>query len=138
MARFPELNTGLTRDFRNSYNEGIKKIDTDLNKSSSDASNALAKSTKAEVNASEAKAAADRTSTELGQAILKGDSSPLAGQLSVGADGTVYPGGPQERLVKELNSVNKDLAQMASLSYVDAILASLGNGAPKEAFFSLP
>ncbi|RDW15862.1 hypothetical protein CWR48_18400, partial [Oceanobacillus arenosus] len=29
-------------------------------------------------------------------------------------------------------------AQMASLSYVDAILASLGNGAPKEAFFSLP
>jgi len=29
------------------------------------------------------------------------------------------------------------LAEKASLSYVDALLGSLGNGAPKEAFFSL-
>ncbi|RDW21047.1 hypothetical protein CWR48_04335, partial [Oceanobacillus arenosus] len=46
--------------------------------------------------------------------------------------------GGEKLLGNRLNSIDQNMAQMASLSYVDAILASLGNGAPKEAFFSLP
>lgn len=61
---------------------------------------ALSKATEAELDAATAKSEAERVSTELGQAILAGDSSPLAGQLSVGGDGTVYPSA-QERFVDE-------------------------------------
>lgn len=113
MSRFPKLSTGLHREFRNSYNEGVDLIEQDINKAVGDSTSALTKATNAETNASEAKLTAERVQTELGQAILEGDSSPLGGQLSVGADGTVYTGGPQERLVKEHDKVNALLAQTA-------------------------
>ncbi len=71
---------------------------------------AIANSDLAKQIAEQANTTAERVATELGQAILKGDSSPLAGQLKIGADGRIYPDA-QQRFVNEMNSVNQQLAQ---------------------------
>lgn len=57
-----------------------------------------------------------QTQTELDQAILAGDSSPLGGQLSVGAGGKVYSSA-QERLLKENELVTQQLADMENQTY---------------------
>ncbi|QJX63042.1 hypothetical protein HLK66_16165 [Niallia circulans] len=83
-----------------------KILDTDyldqaypkMNLGIENANEALKKSTDAETKATDAKSIAEQIQTELSQAILEGDSSPLAGQLSVGADGTVYNDGPQQKI----------------------------------------
>lgn len=92
---YPKLNQSI-----DNANEALRKSGTAVNISN----NAINVS-------NEAKGIAERTQTELSQAILEGDSSPLAGQLSVGADGTLYEDGPQQRLVAEYNGVTALLAQ---------------------------
>ncbi|MEM5012060.1 hypothetical protein WKH57_15170 [Niallia taxi] len=57
------------------------------------------------------------TQTEFRQAVLQGDSSPLTGVLSVGADGTVYEEGPQERFVSEHNQISLQLKNDPKLEY---------------------
>ncbi|RDW17052.1 hypothetical protein CWR48_15745, partial [Oceanobacillus arenosus] len=101
-----------------------KAIDAS-DKAQGDASNALSKS-------SEAIQTATKTSEDM-QAIIREQTQngDLAPEVAQARDGYATLG-------DNLNSIHQNLAQMASLSYVDAILASLGNGAPKEAFFSLP
>ena len=92
-ASFPKLNQSI-----DNANEALRRSGTAVNISN----NAINVS-------NEAKGIAERTQSELSQAILEGDSSPLAGQLSVGADGTVYEDGPQERFVSEFNKISTDL-----------------------------
>ncbi|MDU1838677.1 MAG: BNR-4 repeat-containing protein [Staphylococcus epidermidis] len=88
----------------------LKESYPKLNQSIDNANEALNRVTNAENNSAEAKEIAEQTQTELRQAVLEGDSSPLTGVLSVGADGTVYEDGPQQRLVAEHNKVTVDLA----------------------------
>lgn len=95
---FPKLNQSI-----DNANEALKKSGTAITTSN----NAINVS-------NEAKQLAERTQSELSQAILEGDSSPLAGQLSVGADGTIYQDGPQQRLVAEHNKVTADLETNAT------------------------
>lgn len=90
---FPKLNQSI-----DNANEALKKSGTAVNISN----NAINVS-------NEAKGIAERTQSELSQAILEGDSSPLAGQLSVGADGTIYNDGPQERFITEYNHVSTNV-----------------------------
>lgn len=88
----------------------LKQSYPKLNQSIDNANEALNRVANAENNSAEAKEIAEQTQTELRQAVLEGDSSPLAGMLSVGADGTVYEDGPQQRLVAEHNKVTAELA----------------------------
>jgi Zinc carboxypeptidase len=100
MADAPKiLETDSLRLAYPKLNQAIEKA----NKADRDSTNALS-------TANEAKQTADQTRTELNQAILAGDSGPLAGQLSVGADGTVHPSA-QDRLINEYNKVSSQLAQ---------------------------
>ena len=103
-----DMRTAIDQNFIELYNEytqaGLNAADA-----REKAVQAVAESLTANLIADEAKSIAERVSTELGQAILEGDSSPLGGQLSVGSDGTVY-NDPQDRFVKEMNSVNQQLA----------------------------
>jgi len=62
--------------------------------------------------ANTAKDSAEQTRVELDQAILSGDSSPLAGQLSVGSDAVTYPSA-QERFLQEREEVTSQLADIA-------------------------
>ncbi|QJX62975.1 hypothetical protein HLK66_15805 [Niallia circulans] len=109
-----------------------KILDTDyldqaypkMNLGIENANEALKKSTDAETKATDAKSIAEQIQTELSQAILEGDSSPLAGQLSVGADGTVYNDGPQQRFIAEHNVIANQL--VASTKYFEQFLQSLG------------
>lgn len=102
----------------------LKESYPKLNQSIDNANEALRKSEIANAvsdNAvkisNEAKGIAERTQTELSQAILDGDSSPLAGQLSVGADGTVYADGPQGRLVSEFNRTLNEINVVKRKAY---------------------
>lgn len=81
-----------------------------LNQSIDNANEALNRVANAENDSAEAKEIAEQTQSEFRQAVLEGDSSPLAGMLSVGADGTMYEDGPQERLVSEYNRVIEKFA----------------------------
>lgn len=85
-----------------SLNTGRKK----LNEAIEHSNKSLSESEKALLKAVDSMDLSERTQKELTQAILEGDSSPLGGQLSVGADGSQYDG-PQERLVAE----NKELME---------------------------
>lgn len=88
----------------------LKESYPKLNQSIDNANEALNRVVNAENDSAEAKEIAEQTQTELRQTVLEGDSSPLAGMLSVGADGTVYEDGPQQRLVAEHNKVTEQLA----------------------------
>lgn len=90
---------------KDSLNDGRKK----LNEAIKDSDKALTDSQQALLKAVESMNLSERTQKELNEAILEGDSSPLAGQLSVGADSTVYDG-PQERLIAEYEKTNRQLA----------------------------
>ncbi|MED5102433.1 SGNH/GDSL hydrolase family protein [Niallia circulans] len=85
--------------------DSLKSSFPKLNQAIDNANKALNRVVNAENDSVEAKEIAERTQSELSQAILKGDSSPLAGQLSVGADGTIYKDGPQERFITEFNEL---------------------------------
>lgn len=95
-----------------SIKENFKELFNYYIKSGLDAAEARQKAHDAVMKSGEALALSERTQKELSQAILKGDSSPLGGQLSVGADGTVY-NDPQDRFVNEFNSINQKLTQKA-------------------------
>lgn len=148
MASFKRLGDDLDSNFRNDYNDNIDLIEKDVNQSISDSSYAKQKAEDA-LNKSE------QTQNELDQAILAGDSSPLAGQLSVGYGNQNYLSA-QDRLIKEYESVQaKDLElettitqnrqdfddyktntdeqladvaqQKADKTYVDGKIGSMGN-----------
>lgn len=68
------------------------------------------KSDNAVSTANTAKDSTEQTRVELDQAILSGDSSPLAGQLSVGSDAVTYPSA-QERFLQEYQGVSSQLAE---------------------------
>lgn len=87
----------------------LKESFPKLNQSIDNANEALNRVVNAENDSAQAKEIAEQTQTELRQAVLEGDSSPLAGMLSVGADGTVYEDGPQQRLVAEHNQVKSEI-----------------------------
>lgn len=87
------------------------------------AANSLTVSQTAETVANEALAKSIQTQTELDQAILTGDSSPLAGQLSVGGDGTVYTSA-QERLITENDKTVQQLAEKATKEELQQISLS--------------
>lgn len=84
-------------------NEAIKAAE----KASTDSQNAID-------TANAAKDSAEQTRTELDEAILSGDSSPLAGQLSVGADAVTYDSA-QERFLQEHEQVTSQLAEKAKI-----------------------
>jgi hypothetical protein len=116
MADAPKiLGTDTLRQAYPKLNQAIEKA----NKADRDSTNALS-------TANEAKQTADQTRTELNQAILAGDSGPLAGQLSVGADGTVHPSA-QDRLINEYNKVTSQLADKAELETVDNLFVQRNN-----------
>ncbi|MCM3651336.1 glycoside hydrolase family 55 protein [Metabacillus litoralis] len=75
MGRFPELLTGLFRDFRDSYNKGRVKMDTDLDKAMGDSSNALTKATTAETNSTDAKNTANSVQTQLNNIVIESGTS---------------------------------------------------------------
>lgn len=104
--------TNWTRDTRNILEHNYTELYSNYISAGLDATEAREKALSAVMKSDEAMALSERTQKELSQAILEGDSSPLGGQLSVGADGTTYSN-PQERFVKEMNSVNQNLAQIA-------------------------
>ncbi|QNG60394.1 right-handed parallel beta-helix repeat-containing protein [Bacillus sp. PAMC26568] len=105
MGRFPKLLTGLFRDFRNSYNEGIEKAEIDLNKALGDSGNALTK-------ANEAIEKADITQTQLDQVTGAGTIDPAVEQMKVDLEGTVHPS-PDARLRTELEKRDALLAERA-------------------------
>ena len=109
MAR-REIDAFWDRKTRNDLNENFKELYNEYREAGFNAEKAREKAHEAVMKSDEAMALSERTQKELSQAILEGDSSPLGGQLSVGADGTIYSN-PQERLVTEFNSVNQKLAQ---------------------------
>lgn len=94
------------------YEDDIKTGTDKLNASIRDANKAKDDSKEALLKAVQSMDLSEQTQLELSQAILAGDSSPLGGQLSVGADSTVYPG-PQERLIAEYNKTATQLAETA-------------------------
>lgn len=94
------------------YEDDIKTGTDKLNASIRDANKAKEDSKEALLKAVQSMDLSEQTQLELTQAILAGDSSPLGGQLSVGADSTVYPG-PQERLIAEYNKTVTQLAEKA-------------------------
>lgn len=94
---------------RDSLNDGRKK----LNAAIKDSGKALTDSQQALLKAVESMDLSERTQKELTQAILDGDSSPLGGQLSVGADGSEYDG-PQERLIAEYEKTSSHLKDAES------------------------
>lgn len=110
MAR-REITGNWTRDDRITINENFRRLFEEYTGAGLDAKEAREKAHDAVMKSDEALALSERTQKELSQAILEGDSSPLGGQLSVGADGTIYSD-PQDRLVKEFNSVNQQLAHI--------------------------
>ena len=97
-------------NMRIAINENFKELYNEYIGAGLNAAEAREKALSAVMKSDDAMALSERTQKELSQAILEGDSSPLGGQLSVGADGTVYSD-PQDRFVKEMNSVNQNLAQ---------------------------
>lgn len=119
MAR-REVTGNWTRDDRIAINENFRHLFEEYTGAGLNAKEAREKAHDAVMKSDEALALSERTQKELSQAILEGDSSPLGGQLSVGADGTIYSN-PQDRLVKEFNSVNQQLAQKASKEELDAL-----------------
>lgn len=110
MPRY-NIDNPLSDDGRNKLNTMFEELYNKYTGAGLNASEAREKALSAVMKSDEAMALSERLQKELTEAILAGDSSPLGGQLSVGADGTVYPG-PQERLVNEMNSVRSDLAQI--------------------------
>lgn len=92
------------------YSDNLKQGTDKLNSAIETANTAEILSTNADTKATQALSNSEQTQTELTQAILAGDSSPLGGQLSVGAEGTVYAG-PQERLLAEYNGLTANLAE---------------------------
>lgn len=113
MAR-REIDAFWDRKTRNDLNENFKELYNEYREAGLNAKEAREKAHEAVMKSDEAMALSERTQKELSQAILEGDSSPLGGQLSVGADGTIYSN-PQERLVTEFNSVNQNLAQIENV-----------------------
>src|SRR5690625_926954 len=97
------IDNPLTDDGRNKINEMFQELYNEYREAGLNAKEAREKAHEAVMKSDEAMALSERTQKELSQAILEGDSSPLGGQLSVGADGTIYSN-PQERLVTEFNS----------------------------------
>ncbi len=104
-ASFPKLNQGIEN-----ANEALKKSDAAVSISN----NAVSTSNNAISISNEAKQTAEQVQSEFRQAVLEGDSSPLEGVLSVGADGTLYPDGPQQRLITEFSKLNNKLEQTAN------------------------
>lgn len=98
MGRFPELQTSLNREFRNSYNEGIKKIDSSLDNVEVQSTQALTKANTAESLSSTAKnesLAAKNTSTQvkeqLNNLILEnGDSTPEIVAMRTDPEGNTF------------------------------------------------
>jgi len=97
-----DIGIPLDRQNRNNHNDNFKEL--------YDEYVSLGLSTKESLKkASEAIDLSERTQKELTEAILRGDSSPLAGQLSVGSDGKTYDG-PQERLIAENEKITTQLS----------------------------
>lgn len=135
MARY-EVKNPLTPEGRNQLNAMFEELYKEYTGAGLNAKEAREKALQSVLKSNEAMALSERTQKELSQAILKGDSSPLGGQLSVGADGTIHDN-PQERFVNELNSVNRQMAQRATTSYVDTLMSNITDGSPKELFYSV-
>lgn len=108
------IDNPLTDDGRNKINEMFQELYNEYRAAGLSAEEAREKAHNAVMKSDEAMALSERTQKELSQAILEGDSSPLAGQLSVGADGTVYHD-PQERLVEEYENVASELEQKSTV-----------------------
>ena len=99
-----------------SLNTGRKK----LNEAIKASERAESKSDYAVDTAETALSNSESTQIQLSQAILEGDSSPLGGQLSVGADDTVYTG-PQERLISEYRILNKQITEESDKNFYSSI-----------------
>lgn len=111
MGRFPELQTSLSRDFRNSYNEGTKKIDDSINKVEADSTTALSKALIADVNASTAKTAATQVKEQLNNLILEnGDSTPEIVAMRTDQEGNTFPtaGDRLDNYKKQLDDTSKE------------------------------
>ncbi|MBT2614120.1 MULTISPECIES: pyocin knob domain-containing protein [unclassified Bacillus (in: firmicutes)] len=144
MGRFPELQTSLSRDFRNSYNEGIKKVDTSLNKVEADSSSALAKAVTSENVSTEAKSIAkiaenkaDSVQEQFNQVVIEGDSSVEAAQMRVDTEGVAHPTA-KARVDSDYNKVNLHLEEKANQSEVQDILISDLNLVRNSDFEALP
>lgn len=112
MARFPELQTSLSRDFRNSYNEGVKKIDFSLDNAEANTKSALLKATTAEVNAANAKNTSTQVKEQLNNIILEnGDSAPEIVAMRTDSEGNTF-----ETAGDRLDNFNEQLADKAQFS----------------------
>lgn len=133
MAR-KDIGTGWDRNNRNAINDNFEELYEVFR-------NAGLNAKEAKKKAVEAILQSERTEKELSKAIFKGDSSPLAGQLSVGVDGTVY-NSPQERLVKEQERVvflltNEIEERNIELQELKEQFNQIGDMTPQEAFPTL-
>lgn len=115
MGRFPELLSGLFREFRNSYNEGRIKMDQDLDKALGDSNNAVNISKTAEgiangavTIANNAVDHANNIQEQFNQVIISGDSSVEAAQARVNSDGIIF-----STLRDRLNDTDAHLAEIA-------------------------
>lgn len=108
------ISTSWDRDNRNAQNSNFTELFEAPKLIKGIADEAVERSNNAIEFAKEANERSDRTEKELSQAILRGDSSSLGGQLSVGANGTVYHD-PQERLVKEHSEVVSQISQKSTV-----------------------
>jgi hypothetical protein len=109
------INAPITDAVLNYINQNFITLFNEYMQAGLDASEARQKALDAVMKSDEALNLSERTQKELSQAILEGDSSPLAGQLSVGADGHIYHD-PQDRFVNEMNSVKSQLAHNVDLT----------------------
>lgn len=120
MGRFPELQSSLSRDFRNSYNEGIKKIDLAVSKSESEATSAYAKSVKAESDSTAAKNTANQVKEQLNNIILEnGDSTPEVVAMRTDSNGYTFPTAGER-----LNELNNQVVENVSKFEKSAVLYS--------------
>lgn len=109
-----EIDATWDRLTRNNLNDNFDEIQKEYTQAGLNAKEAKVKALEAFNKAGQALLQSERTEKELSQAILKGDSSSLGGQLSVGANGTVYHD-PQERLVKEHSEVMSQISQKSTV-----------------------
>lgn len=113
MSRFPQLLTGLFREFRNSYNEGIKKAEIDLDKALKDSTDAISKSTNAEDKA-------NLVQTQLDQVTKASTIDPAVEQIAVDTEGVIHDS-PDARLRSDYNKVTSKLAQRPTQKQVASI-----------------
>ncbi|MFS0820753.1 glycosyl hydrolase family 28-related protein [Bacillus sp. 1P02SD] len=105
MSRFPKLLTGLFREFRNSYNEGVDLVEKDINKAVGDSTSALTKATTAETNANEAKTTADTVKEQFDRIVAETGESNAE---------IVQARGGEVNLNARLEKVNAHLAHTTS------------------------